>query len=235
MATAPSSSSPSSPATAPSSPATAPSSPATATSLPFIAPASPSSPSPISNVIAFHHHRLSSPSLPSTAPSSSSPSFPVFTSSSTPPSSPSLPVFTSSSTPPSSPVTAGTNTTPPPSSSVVPDAVSAVQFLSSCHSHKKRKGTTRWLRSDVKNPESIADHTYGKSMMALIAPDVPGLDRNKCIKMAIIHDTAEGMLFYSANNVSLDEVSRGSNNLVDCKSMKSGRNRLNTRASLKLI
>ncbi|CAI8611308.1 unnamed protein product [Vicia faba] len=130
------------------------------------------------------------------APSSSSPSSPATAPSS---SSPSLPVTAPSSSSPSSPVTASTNTTPPPSSSsVVPDAPpspkSAVDFLSLCHKLKARKGTTRWLRSDVENPESLADHMYGMTLMALIAPDVPGLDRNKCIKMAIIHDTAEVMI-----------------------------------------
>ncbi|MCI31846.1 HD domain-containing protein 2-like, partial [Trifolium medium] len=58
----------------------------------------------------------------------------------------------------------------------------------------KRSG---WVRRDVKNPESIADHMYRMSLMALIAPDVPGLDRNKCIKMTIVHDIAEGMLLFS--------------------------------------
>ncbi|GAU20942.1 hypothetical protein TSUD_200910 [Trifolium subterraneum] len=55
----------------------------------------------------------------------------------------------------------------------------------------KRSG---WVRRDVKNPESIADHMYRMSLMALIAPDVPGLDRNKCIKMTIVHDIAEALI-----------------------------------------
>ena len=37
------------------------------------------------------------------------------------------------------------------------------------------------MRRDVKDPESVADHMYRMSLMALIAPDVPGLDRNKLI------------------------------------------------------
>ncbi|KEH32596.1 putative HD/PDEase domain-containing protein [Medicago truncatula] len=103
----------------------------------------------------------------------------------------------SSSSSPSSAVSASTNTTPPPSSLVVPDAspspFSAIEFLSICHLLKttKRAG---WVRRDVKNPESIADHMYQMSLMALIAPDVPGLDRNKCIKMAIVHDIAEALI-----------------------------------------
>ncbi|CAL5199413.1 unnamed protein product [Lathyrus oleraceus] len=113
----------------------------------------------------------------------------------------------SSSSPPP-PVTADTSTTPPPSSSVVPKAspspVSAIDFFSLCHLLKTRK-RTRWLRSDVKNPESMADHMYRMSLMALIAPDVPGLDRNKCIKMAIVHDIAEAMIL---DTTPLDEISK---------------------------
>ncbi|KAL5066139.1 hypothetical protein RYX36_027876 [Vicia faba] len=110
--------------------------------------------------------------------------------------------------PSSSVVTADTNTTQPPSSSVVPEAspspVSAIDFFSLCHQLKTRK-RTRWLRSGIKNPESMADHMYRMSLMALIAPDVPGLDRNKCIKMAMIHDIAEAMIL---DTTPLDEISK---------------------------
>ena len=83
------------------------------------------------------------------------------------------------------------------------------------------------MKRDVKDPESVADHMYRMGLMALIASDIPGLDRDKfgfflsfffqlltytslflfqslfvemcvlfrCIKMAIVHDIAEGELF----------------------------------------
>lgn len=51
----------------------------------------------------------------------------------------------------------------------------------------KRSG---WVRKDVPNPESVADHSFGLAMLAfLLTPE--HLDRNKCIKMALIHDLAE--------------------------------------------
>ncbi len=51
----------------------------------------------------------------------------------------------------------------------------------------KRSG---WVRKDVCYPESVADHCFGLAMLAfLLAPE--HLDRNKCIKMALIHDLAE--------------------------------------------
>ena len=80
------------------------------------------------------------------------------------------------------------------------------------------------MRRDVQDPESIADHMYRMGIMALIASDIPGIDRDKlvlffslvfgeqiqllhwlrcfsffvlifvfrCVKMAIVHDIAEG-------------------------------------------
>lgn len=56
---------------------------------------------------------------------------------------------------------------------------SAVTCLSSVWYVKQTTKRTGWLRKGVKNPESIADHMYRMSLMALIAPDVPGFDRNK--------------------------------------------------------
>lgn len=37
------------------------------------------------------------------------------------------------------------------------------------------------MRKDVKDPESIADHMYRMGLMALIAADLPGVDRDRLI------------------------------------------------------
>ncbi|KAJ9557770.1 hypothetical protein OSB04_012384 [Centaurea solstitialis] len=55
----------------------------------------------------------------------------------------------------------------------------------------KRAG---WVKRDIKGPESIADHMYRMGLMALIASDAPGVNRDKCIKMAIVHDIAEAIV-----------------------------------------
>ncbi|KAJ6406998.1 hypothetical protein OIU84_010504 [Salix udensis] len=72
-----------------------------------------------------------------------------------------------------------TNDTASPSPS--PSPSSAIDFLSLCHRLKttKRAG---WVKRDIKGPESISDHMYRMGLMALIAPDIPGIDRDKCIK-----------------------------------------------------
>ncbi|XP_066314626.1 uncharacterized protein [Miscanthus floridulus] len=70
---------------------------------------------------------------------------------------------------------------------------SAIDFLTLCHRLKttKRKG---WINHSIKGPESIADHMYRMALMALIAGDLPAVDRERCIKIAIVHDIAEAIV-----------------------------------------
>ncbi|KAK9705770.1 hypothetical protein RND81_07G080300 [Saponaria officinalis] len=76
-------------------------------------------------------------------------------------------------------------------SSVSP--TSAIDFLILCNNLKttKRAG---WVKRNVDNPESISDHMYRMSLMALISSDFPGVNRDKCVKMAIVHDIAEAIV-----------------------------------------
>lgn len=47
-----------------------------------------------------------------------------------------------------------------------------------------------WGRVGVSTPESVADHSFGVALLAaLLCP--PGLDREKVLLMAILHDLAE--------------------------------------------
>ncbi|XP_039057932.1 5'-deoxynucleotidase HDDC2-like [Hibiscus syriacus] len=123
---------------------------------------------------------------------------------------------------------------PPPSSSndaasanaaAAPSASSAIDFLTLCHSLKttKRAG---WVRRDVQNPESIADHMYRMGLMALIASDIPGIDRDKCVKMAIVHDIAEAIVgdITPSDGISKDEKSRREREALDhmCKLLGGG-------------
>nr|XP_043609871.1 5'-deoxynucleotidase HDDC2 [Erigeron canadensis] len=70
---------------------------------------------------------------------------------------------------------------------------SSIDFLTLCHSLKttKRKG---WVNHGIEGPESIADHMYRMSLMALISGDLPGINRERCIKIAIVHDIAEAIV-----------------------------------------
>ncbi|KAJ0037324.1 hypothetical protein Pint_23381 [Pistacia integerrima] len=66
---------------------------------------------------------------------------------------------------------------------------SAVDFLTLCNRLKttKRKG---WINHGIKGPESIADHMYRMALMALIAGDIPGVDRERIL------------LWYSLSNIT---------------------------------
>ncbi|KAM4125742.1 hypothetical protein ACB094_01G333300 [Castanea mollissima] len=122
--------------------------------------------------------------------------------------------------PPSSSAAANADERPPPSS-----ASSAIDFLSLCHRLKttKRAG---WVKRDVKDPESIADHMYRMGLMALIASDIPGLDRDKCIKIAIVHDIAEAIVgdITPSDGISKEEKSRREREALDhmCKLLGGG-------------
>ncbi|KAB1206489.1 HD domain-containing protein 2 [Morella rubra] len=71
----------------------------------------------------------------------------------------------------------------------------------------KRKG---WINQGIKGPESIADHMYRMALMALIAGDLPGVNRERCIKIAIVHDIAEAIVgdITPSDGVPKEEKSR---------------------------
>ncbi|KAG6770126.1 hypothetical protein POTOM_025796 [Populus tomentosa] len=82
--------------------------------------------------------------------------------------------------PSSSPSSLTTNDTASPSPS--PSPSSTIDFLSLCHRLKttKRAG---WVKRGIKGPESISDHMYRMGLMALIAPDIPGIDPKEMIEL----------------------------------------------------
>ncbi|XP_023536851.1 HD domain-containing protein 2-like [Cucurbita pepo subsp. pepo] len=93
----------------------------------------------------------------------------------------------------STPVDGGAHLPPPPSTDIAASASSAIDFLTLCQRLKTTK-RTGWIYKRVKDPESIADHMYRMGIMALISSDIPGVNRDKCIKMAIVHDIAEAIV-----------------------------------------
>ena len=54
----------------------------------------------------------------------------------------------------------------------------------------KRTVRTGWKRKNVPEPESVSDHMYFMALMALVATP-EHLNKDKCIKIAIVHDLAE--------------------------------------------
>ena len=78
----------------------------------------------------------------------------------------------------------------------------AIDFLTLTRNLKTTK-RTGWIRAGVTQPESIADHMYRMSLMAMIASRAANsasvnadeqqsqLDMNRCIQLALVHDLAE--------------------------------------------
>ncbi|WVZ77639.1 hypothetical protein U9M48_025485 [Paspalum notatum var. saurae] len=97
-----------------------------------------------------------------------------------------------------------------------PSASSAIDFLTLCYRLKttKRAG---WVKRGVQAPESIADHMYRMGVMALVAADLPGVDRDRCVKMAIVHDIAEAIVgdITPSDGVPKEEKSRMEKEALD--------------------
>ncbi|KXS13854.1 hypothetical protein M427DRAFT_124620 [Gonapodya prolifera JEL478] len=73
-----------------------------------------------------------------------------------------------------------------------PSAAGLLYFLNTIQSLKITK-RTGWVNHNVPNPESIADHMHRMSVMALVVGDT-GLNRDKCVKMALVHDIGEAIV-----------------------------------------
>jgi 5'-deoxynucleotidase len=54
---------------------------------------------------------------------------------------------------------------------------------------------TGWLQRGVASAESVAEHTFGVAMLALlIGNTIEGVDRGKLLSIALLHDIAEALL-----------------------------------------
>jgi putative hydrolase of HD superfamily len=52
-----------------------------------------------------------------------------------------------------------------------------------------------WIdKLSIKNPESVADHSYSMAIMAMIISDLENYDSEKILKMTLIHDLAESKI-----------------------------------------
>lgn len=61
-------------------------------------------------------------------------------------------------------------------------------------SELKRVPRTGWKNKvGIEHPESVADHSYGTALMAMIFSDIHNLDTEKILKMALLHDLAESI------------------------------------------
>eukprot|EP00252_Welwitschia_mirabilis_P018230 TRINITY_DN40517_c0_g1_i1.p1 TRINITY_DN40517_c0_g1~~TRINITY_DN40517_c0_g1_i1.p1 ORF type:complete len:211 (-),score=56.76 TRINITY_DN40517_c0_g1_i1:117-749(-) len=106
-----------------------------------------------------------------------------------------------------------------------PSPSSAIDFLTLCQRLKttKRAG---WINHGIEGPESIADHMYRMAAMVLILADVPGICRDKCLRMAVVHDIAEAIVgdITPSDGISKEEKSRREKSALEdmCKILDGG-------------
>jgi putative hydrolase of HD superfamily len=71
---------------------------------------------------------------------------------------------------------------------------SVERFLRRCQAlkHEPRRG---WrLKVGVSDPESVADHSFGVALLALVCGDLLRVDTCRLVRMALVHDLAEVLL-----------------------------------------
>lgn len=82
-------------------------------------------------------------------------------------------------------VTSSFDSLPKPSS-----AKKMVKFASMI-GRSKRILRSGWVREKIKDPESVAEHSFRLSVLAMVLADQLGVDKEKLIQMAILHDLGE--------------------------------------------
>src|SRR4051794_3581465 len=55
----------------------------------------------------------------------------------------------------------------------------------------KRLKRSGWLRVGLPDPESVADHSYRLAIMALLLGPRLGVDADRLVRLALLHDLAE--------------------------------------------
>ena len=50
-----------------------------------------------------------------------------------------------------------------------------------------------WVNAGISDAESVADHTFGTSVITMILSDRAGCDTERALKMALLHDMAEAV------------------------------------------
>jgi len=55
----------------------------------------------------------------------------------------------------------------------------------------KRIPRTGWVESGIDDPESVADHSFRTAITAMLLSDLQGLDTERAIRMALLHDLVE--------------------------------------------
>lgn len=78
----------------------------------------------------------------------------------------------------------------------------------------QRKGWKNKLA--IENVESVADHSYSMTLMAMILSDLHGLDTKKIMKMSLLHDLVEAVV----GDFTPEEISKTKKQELENNEMK---------------
>lgn len=68
----------------------------------------------------------------------------------------------------------------------------------------------------IDKPESVADHSYGTAIMAMVFSDIKNTNTEKMLKMALLHDLAESI----TGDFTPNEISKENKKLVENEVME---------------
>lgn len=75
--------------------------------------------------------------------------------------------------------------------------------------HLKEQVRTGWTLRGVKQPESVADHSWATALLCLVYAPEAGVDRSRAVEIAVVHDLAEAITGDVPTRVAtLDERTR---------------------------
>ena len=69
---------------------------------------------------------------------------------------------------------------------------------------------------DLKHSESVADHSYSMTLMALILSEIQGMDTKKIVKMSLLHDLVESIV----GDFTPDEITKSKKIVLENNAMK---------------
>ncbi|MDP9197360.1 MAG: HD domain-containing protein [Thermoproteota archaeon] len=69
-----------------------------------------------------------------------------------------------------------------------------VSFFSQVLCLKKVRRSGWFFKVGVTSPESVADHSFCMCIMAMVISDLSGMDTERAMKMAILHDLGESII-----------------------------------------
>lgn len=76
-----------------------------------------------------------------------------------------------------------------------------IRFFETANKLKKNK-RTGWVNRKIPFPESIADHSWRMALMAMVLGKELGINKDKAVKMALVHDLPEAI----TGDISRDHI-----------------------------